>query len=97
MASRLSVERACQISPARKQNAKFFRTINISIVEGATYCGAVFGADAGAGGRHSASPRGQGCDRHGPDRNRQDISVFDSGDGKTGSTKGGRKDRKSVV
>jgi len=67
---------------SKKAKCKVFRTIDISFLEGATHGGAVFDVDTGAGGSHSAGPRGQGCDRHGPDRNRQDTGIFDSCDGK---------------
>ena len=47
---------------SKKAKCKVFRTIDISFLEGATHGGAVFDADTGAGGSHSAGPRGQGCD-----------------------------------
>src|SRR5215469_8834494 len=92
-AARVSVERSRQLWPARKQNAKFFRTIDISFVEGATECRAVFGADTGAGGSHSAGPRRQGCDCRGADGNRQDTGVFDCCDGKVVRTRACRNRR----
>jgi hypothetical protein len=52
----LFVQESRRFSPARKQNAKFFRTLNISFVEGATSGGSIFDADTGAGGSHSAGP-----------------------------------------
>ena len=77
-AARFSAECARQLRPARKQNARFFRIFHISFVQGATHSGAVFDAETGASGSHSPGLGRQGCDRYGPDRNRQGTGVSNS-------------------
>ena len=56
----------------RKQNAKFFRTLDFSFLEGETQGGTVFDADAGAGRGDSASSSGQDV-----------IATAQTGTGKT--------------
>src|SRR5215469_5844482 len=82
-----------QSPPARKQNAKFFRTLNISFPEGATQGSKIFSAYTGASRGNPASTGGSRRDRYGPDRNRQNAGVSRSGDRKAVWTEHGRHHR----